>query len=208
MKKKFIMVGVLALAGWFGAVPAGAWQFDRNEAWRADAGVELTREPAGMLTKIEKKPDWNKPPFQFNLREKASEKELGSPEKIEFELELLDGSGVTVALYLKDAAGEFFSYPQRPLKNGLNKISWDVRSGSDGHWGDNGNGEVDFPVRLEALILHQYPSQNAATLRFRKPGAEGRSRRLGTPALTLQFSWLNIHCILPAPYQIGLNFTP
>lgn len=172
MRREFIIAGVVALAGWLCVVPLGAWQFDRSEAWRTDAGMELTVEPAGMLAKIGKKPDWNKPSFQFHLREKASEKELGSPEKVEFDVDLLDGSGVTVALYLKDAAGEFFSYPQRPLKSGINHVGWEVQTGFDGHWGDNGNGKVDFPVRLEAVIVHQYPAQKAATLRFRNPAAE------------------------------------
>lgn len=168
--------GILAAAVcfWCGvcSVSGGTWQFDRNESWYADRGVDLRMEPAGLVVRIREKPDWNKPPFTFNLREKRSLKHLGSPDRVEFEVELQDGGGTTVGLYLKDAAGEFFAYPQRPLKRGLNRVGWNVRQEAIGHWGKGGNGKIDFPVRLEAVILHQYPAQKSSTLRFRNPDAE------------------------------------
>lgn len=144
------------------------WKFDASESWKAEPSLPLCIGFDGLELLPPKTPEWGKPPVVYSLREAGSQKTPGNPEQIAFEAELLSGGGATLGLCLQDADGEFFAYPQRPLKPGLNRVGWKTASEAIGSWGEKKNGKVDFPVRLEALQLHQYPAKEAARVLDRK----------------------------------------
>ena len=148
------------------------WKFDASESWKAEPSLPLCIGFDGLELLPPKMPEWGKPPVVYSLREAGSQKTPGNPEQIEFEAELLSGGGATLGLCLQDADGEFFAYPQRPLKPGLNRVGWKTASEAIGSWGEKKNGKVDFPVRLEALQLHQYPAKEAARVLLRTPEPE------------------------------------
>lgn len=165
------------------AIPAGAgpfmWKFDSSESWSSTPNLSLNTGFDGLDLLSPGVPERGKPPVIYTLREKGSGKTIGSPEEIIFDAELLGGGGATFGLYLQDAEGEFFSYPQRPLKPGTNRISWRPATEFNGSWGEKKNGKVDFPVRLEALQFHQYPEKKAAHILLKSPEAatvDGRAR--------------------------------
>lgn len=151
------------------AAESSTWKFDASEQWSARPKMNLAVGLNGLEVGAEAVPEWGKPPFVYALTEAAAQKTMADVSAVEFEAELLSGGGATLALRLKDAGGEFFAYPQLPLKPGVNRIRWDVAGGFSGSWGENKNGKVDFPVRLDALELHQYPAKEPARVLLRSP---------------------------------------
>jgi len=151
------------------AAEQSTWKFDSSEQWTAQPKLELSVGFDGLEIGAERTPEWGKPPAVYTLTEAAARKKMGDVATVEFNAELLSGGGATMALRLRDADGEFFAYPQLPLKPGTNRIHWDVVKGSAGSWGEKKNGKVDFPVRLEALELQQYPAKEPARVLLRTP---------------------------------------
>lgn len=108
-------------------------------------------------------------------------KEIGSPDAVGFDVELLDGSGVNLALELVDAAGENFSMKQKPLRKGANRVIWDLRHDIAGSWGKNKDGRIDLPVRIANLVVLQFPARKPAELLFRD-GSSARRCATSTPS--------------------------
>ena len=152
----------------FAAEPS-TWKFDGSEKWAAQPKLNLAAGFDGLEIGAERVPDWGKSAAVYALTDAAAQKTLNNAAAVEFQAELLSGGGATVALRLRDADGEFFAYPQLPLKPGVNRIRWDVGKGFAGSWGDKKNGKVDFPVRLDALEFWQYPAKEPARVLLRTP---------------------------------------
>ncbi len=154
------------------------WKFDASESWKSDRNLPVANTMNGLELAVPATPKWSGEAVVYSLREPKSLAGVGAPKTITVNAELVSGGGATMALYLKDAEGEFFAYPQRPLKPGRNQLIWEVERGHDGHWGDKQNGTVDFPVKLEALQLFQYPAEQPALVRLHGSGeaADGGRR--------------------------------
>ncbi len=179
MIRNLLFILFAAAAGTLGGAERFIWQFDSSESWSTESDLALNTGFNGVELISPKAPAWGKPPVIYALREKRSGKTIGSPGEIVFDAELLEGGGATIGLYLQDSEGEYFAYPQRPLKPGVNHIRWETATEFIGSWGEKQNGKVDFPVRLEAIQLHQYPEKKAAHILLKTPEtatADGRAR--------------------------------
>jgi len=72
-----------------------------------------------------------------------------------------------LVFFVVDASGEYHSYRQMPLDwTGWRRLQFRLTEGFRAHWGGNGSGSVDFPVRRAGFVL------------WREDGAYSRSGRL------------------------------
>ena len=150
------------------AVNKKIWYFDNREKWHISRSFKLVPEKNGLLVSAKSVPDWNGKALSGKLTEKFFKlKDYGSPVKIQIVSDLISGSGVTVALTLRDAQGEYFALRQKKLKAGCNILTWNTATDKVGNWGKHKNKVIDSPIFLVAINIHQYPAPEPAKLLFK-----------------------------------------
>ncbi len=153
------------------------WRFDDQERWTVhpnwrqvaqlvpvDGGLTLEVSPVAKETGLP-------------LTERGfGVRTLGTPASLTLRVELLAGAGASFSLRLRDARGEIHPFPSRPLKPGLNEVTWrfpeDRRTPT---WGQNRDGVLDAPYWLHELWYSQAPTTQP--VRVRLISAETRCRQ-------------------------------